>query len=471
MLSQKKYLLLLGFFIYAVLLVGAIWFFKERTIFVDIAFHTFHFIVYKQLLLSNLRFAGAFTQGIPFVLIQLGASLKTILIAYSLDYWLFYFLCFIVIAYGFKNTSLAFLQALYLIFLSYDSFYWMQSELQLVASLIFVYVAYLLSLKNNGFLNLKYILFNILFLIILIFSHPLAIIPLMFVIIYFLVANKINTHSFLFISVASICIYLTKKYFFSNAYDDSISLDIAYWNTFPNWIWNPCTKNFLHYLLTDYFIYAIIGLFTIIYCVIQRKWLPILLLISFSVGLILMVSIAFHDGGEKFYFDNFYKLLGLFLLVIIYVELEGIMLTKLGAIIMVIIVLLRLNLTYTAHESYSERLNWLYNKINGCKKSNISRLSILPNRINMNQIKMTWGLPYESMLYSALLSPNKCVALFVPDKECDKADIENYLKNDTANLLTKHNETKMLTNFEAIDDSKLPPKYFNLKQMKYQLEK
>ncbi len=74
----------LGLATYTLLLILAVIYYLERTVFADIAFHLFSLIMTENWTIQNFRFGALFTQFLPLLGIKLGVSLQSLLLSVGL---------------------------------------------------------------------------------------------------------------------------------------------------------------------------------------------------------------------------------------------------------------------------------------------------------------------------------------------------------------------------------------------------
>ncbi len=69
---NKKVVLLIGIITYAILLLFSVFFFKERTVFLDVAFHIFQIVKTGDFTIQAGRFGAALTQIFPLASAKVG---------------------------------------------------------------------------------------------------------------------------------------------------------------------------------------------------------------------------------------------------------------------------------------------------------------------------------------------------------------------------------------------------------------
>lgn len=100
---MKKHLILLGHLSLIVTAILAIYFFKERVLYVDPGQQLFEMINEGNYKVFVGRHSMMINQTIPLIAIKMGLSLKTLMIVYSISFVVIYYLCFLLSVYKFKN--------------------------------------------------------------------------------------------------------------------------------------------------------------------------------------------------------------------------------------------------------------------------------------------------------------------------------------------------------------------------------
>src|SRR5688500_6624249 len=100
---MKRHLIILGHLSLIITAILAIYFFKERVLFVDPGQQLFEMINEQNFKVFVGRHSMMINQTIPLIGIKMGLSLKTLMILYSISFVIIYYLCFLLSVYKFKN--------------------------------------------------------------------------------------------------------------------------------------------------------------------------------------------------------------------------------------------------------------------------------------------------------------------------------------------------------------------------------
>lgn len=126
MTERRAYYLSLGAL--AILAVMSVIWYRERVLYVDPTYVSFEIIHSKALAISERRYGAFVTQGFPLIGVWLGLSLKTILVAYSASFYVFY-----LVVVGFlgwwRQYALGILMVMYLTLIVSDVYFWPNNEI------------------------------------------------------------------------------------------------------------------------------------------------------------------------------------------------------------------------------------------------------------------------------------------------------------------------------------------------------
>lgn len=182
---NRQQLLIFGIIVYSIQLFFAGIFYKERTVFTDIAFHLFQILKNENFAIQNNRFGAAFTQIFPLIALKLNLSLQQITFVYSEAFIIFYFLIFITTIRCFKNLNIALAWLGFNTVVVTHTFYWIQSELPQGMSFAFLYFALLDNILKKEKIPNYFFPLAFIFLVIVCFTHPLLIFAEIFVLFFF----------------------------------------------------------------------------------------------------------------------------------------------------------------------------------------------------------------------------------------------------------------------------------------------
>ena len=102
--------------------------YRQRMLFVDPAWITFNIVNHHAFAFAEHRFGAFITQMIPLMGAFFGWSLKTILLLYSVSFYLFYLGTVLILGLVLKQKPLALLLVVYLTLFVSDGYYWPNNE-------------------------------------------------------------------------------------------------------------------------------------------------------------------------------------------------------------------------------------------------------------------------------------------------------------------------------------------------------
>lgn len=216
---QATSLKYLGYFFWLILLLYSMYFYLERSTFMDGGFQIVELINSHNFGVYHYRMTNPLTQILPLIFTELGLPLKAILLAYSVNTLLFLFTIYVLITEWCKNIYLGWVQLLFLTLIVSDSFFFIPPEFYQGMSLLLLWWAILLQ-KNTETSSWTSIGLHLL-LIPIIFDHTLLLCFFLFSWCFYLLHEKkyiswITYYSYLFMAIL---IYLTKAQFYTNWYD------------------------------------------------------------------------------------------------------------------------------------------------------------------------------------------------------------------------------------------------------------
>jgi hypothetical protein len=159
-----------------VLLAGALFYYKERMLFIDAPHILFRIINDGELQITEHRYGSFITQMVPLIGMKLHLSLRAVTLLYSASFYLFFLSVALLLIYKFKNYGLAILFGLYLTLFVSATYYWPNNEVHQGIAWLFLVIAINFSFaKKEGLLPLKLLLFASSFFL-AIWTHPLVMI-------------------------------------------------------------------------------------------------------------------------------------------------------------------------------------------------------------------------------------------------------------------------------------------------------
>lgn len=423
--------------------------------FIDSSFMLFLILKNGTLAIQNFRFGAAFPQIIALISSKVGVSLKAILLLYSISFVVFSLGIYSAVKYLIKNEKIALSILLFNVLMISATFYWMHSEqIQGTAWLLLFF-----ALQFNNPLKNKYPEINAalsyLLLFIVAFVHPIMIFQFSFIAIFLFISKieylgqpskKELISSSLFFGI----VFIIKLVFFKNYYDaGAISNVKNFIDLFPNYFTIQSNKNFLKYVISDYYLVIILLFVNSIIYFKNRNWRKLLLLDFFFIAYLLMVNVSYKNGADKFYIESHYLSLSLFVIISFVFDVFPLIEMRKGILILLALIIIRLTHIYISHIPVTKRLNWERQYL--AKTANLPQKKIVTGNeyVPIDTLLMTWSTPYEFWLLSTL-EQNSTRSIVI---------LENV---DALDWALKENKT-FITNWGNFKYENLPSKYFIMK--------
>lgn len=308
MKENKRFICVYSAIIFFVLLIFSVLYAKERIIYTDSGNYLFFAIQSKSFFIAHNRFI-AYLFEIPLVIgIKNHLSLQTITVLYSIGYFIPDLIVLSVLVMVFKDyTKTLMLVLLWIVGNNYDFFY-TASEFHkgIYFSLLFwCFLEKYLVRRNKGILS---ILFSL--MIILIWSHPLIIFPLTFVLIYVYIKDEqFQQNKRYYGIIISLFFFLIvfKLYFFnSNHENGKYGFISGIIDSFPYYK-TRLFDTFFGYSFAHQL--SFLGLISINIFVLarQQKKAILVLYLSFLIGYWFLITASFYTNTYDFYIEHLYK--------------------------------------------------------------------------------------------------------------------------------------------------------------------
>ena len=459
----------LGYLTWLVLLLFSIIFYKERAVFLDGGFQLVEIINAKSFKIYHNRPTHPLTQILALMAIYLKLPLKWVMVAFSINFILFFAGIYHIIVRYLKNDFLGWVQLFFFTLLVLDRFYFLTSELFQGMSLLCLWFAVLL--RYSKLSDKRTVIFLMILLIPIIFNHKLlSPFFLFFWVFFFLEKPELRHIRYYGLLVWMFLIAFWRSRLFTNWYERA--KQVEFWNNFdqyyPNFHLIPAHQKFLVKAFEWYYFYPLfLGTVVIIYGLASLKKLPdwqikapvwkLLLVITANIGYVLMAHIGNPESKYRFYSELTFMaisvLVSLPLLFDFFSKLKN---TKLVAVCFFVLIIIRLTTIGINHQTFENRNNWYLSQLKNSNYLQTNRLIIKEAAVPMDTMLMTWSASHETLLLSAIPSPDSAKTLLIAT---DEAQYMKYLEEENC----------FLTNFKKMEAIELNQDYFRLKKGKYKL--
>jgi hypothetical protein len=416
------------------ILIQGVWaglFYVERMAFLDAAFVLTQIIHEGKPVIMVGRYGSVLTQFWPWIGVKAGLSLNALMLLYSLSFPIL-FMTVAWILYMLRQYVYVIVLGLYFVMFYTDSFFWTNNEIHQAVALFCLGTGlyeYHVSLKRSPRVLFFWMSMFIVGLAIL--THPLMIIVSLYFILYHFVARRegLKKNSYLSLYIFVLFSVLV-KYMLSQAnWYDGQKLQVLSHLRMNDVISHMSGGEFFRFFAEWPHYYPISMAFVIIWIIVavhQRLWLLLISSILFFTGHVWLVSLVV-DQFNRFYIESQWMLLSLFVgwPYMYHLDKTPSILKHITGFISVVAVLYWSYTLWDVSETYTERKEWIENKISWMTERDMGKMiidTLHPDEKKL--LKMTWGLPSESLLLSSRLGSS--VTFIFRENMVDTVNISDF---------------------------------------------
>jgi hypothetical protein len=401
--SHSKRIFWLGVFSYTILAILAIFFYKERTVFCDVAFRFFAIIKADECAIQANRFGSYFTQSFLYLSQTIGLPLKYVMINYSVGFVIYKALAFFICLKVLKKPQFALTILLVDVLIVSETFYWIQSELVESLTFLVLYFAFLQYSAERKVSILRLVLL-LGMLITSVFFHPLSFINLTFLTIFLFLSTENTTFKkYLLIGFPiMLSILIIKSLYFKTAYDTSATSGLNnFVRFFPDYYSIKSNRHFGYHVLTDYYFLPIFWVTLLAYYAKARQKIKFALIFCFVFGYLLLINVSLPEGHIIFHMESFYMPLSLFVALPFVVDILPLLAKKQALVLLFFIISCRLVHIGFQHEKFTAPIEWKEDLIKKTAHLENKKLAIYYKDAPEN-LMLTWGSSYEFWMLSTL---------------------------------------------------------------------
>lgn len=410
------------------LLLAMSWhFYLERVAYYDLAFHLFTFIHTKSLFIQNRRFVAAVTQLPTLLALRLGWPLWAVMRLYSVVFVLYYLAVYVGSARWLRNEQAALLMPLALVLIGARTFYWAQSELpQALAALVFYYAG----VSRQAPVQLRASTLALAALVpVVIFGHPLAIFPFLFLWAYdWLLNQRWRDWGYYGLLALGLGTYQVRSALIPpGSYEaNNMTFLPSLKLYFPHYFSLPSFTEFWHLGATNFLALPVLLLLLSAYYLRQRSWLAaakLLLMWGFVLGYAIVVNVSKPDFVEATYLENLYLPLAFFVAAPFALELlpaleqhAGRRGPVLAASLLALLLVSRVAYTYYLHTPYTAYQHWLARVLAYTRQFPEQRFMLDDQNADPTHLREGrpwWASAYETALLSARYRPDSAQSVYI----------------------------------------------------------
>ncbi|MCW3120708.1 MAG: hypothetical protein JWQ38_200 [Flavipsychrobacter sp.] len=394
----------------AVQVILSVIFYKERVFFADASFVLFNVINKAKVFVLNDRWGSFITELPPYLFIKLHLPIKQVIFAYALSFNSFVMIIAAAIAYLHKQYKLVILLALYSFLFASDSFFFL-ADTHVGIAWMFLFFSVTLYLRDKQFHILVISIPFAILLYLAVTTHFIIIIPTVFLWVYLIADNNnwpFSRNNTIFLSLLFIAI-IASKFLLVNpvSYDSdhlkgvkNISL-----KSIPEAFGKPELIAFYYRCLNNYWWSVIVFILSAVYLVRSKKYILLSWFLASVTGYFILIGITYGDPNSN--------------ILLCHVELEWISLGiivsvpfvfqclpninfRLGIGILVLVFVTRTIYICNSMAIVKKREQEKSSILNQMKKKGIHKLALLEMSYTQSKYLITWAIPYESLLKSAM---------------------------------------------------------------------
>ena len=418
----------LGLLIFTCVLIGSIYFYKERVMYIDSAYYVFNMINNGIPNVEHNRYALFLYQLLPWALLKLNFSIPLILKTFSFSHILIHAIAFSILL-KIKQNKIALLLALMQIICYRECFYLSVNETSLAITSSLLLSGLLRTAKEyKNQILLRFLCFF--YILTAIFSHPMAALIVPFVLFYHFITTPLVNKSLTIICISAFLAVLIIKHLTSSSssyetelYEQiknsgAIISNLSEVYSFKYFAGGINLKSNFIQLYCAPLIGFIVSSF---YWIRKKKYLLTSFLIISNIGLWLIVIILFNRGdGNMFMEKNFAPWIFISLYPFIDIQIQKNK-TKILSFLILIYSVNAMYGIYEASKPYTKRYKIIENILVSESTINHHKLLIQDTLVNHDIWLGTWALPYETLLMSKVLKvPNSSIRIYKNEESINK---------------------------------------------------
>jgi len=439
-------------------LIGlCVFLYKERVIVSDMSFLMTYLLIEQKPYFFFVRIVAVLPQFFALVAIWCHCSLQTAMIILSMSTQLLYLIIYLVAFKFSKKRILFFLVPLNLVLLVNEVFFWPVSEVQQGLIWLCLYAVFLFEKKWEQHSLLKWLGINIAIIIWVQFLHILLFFPILFLIIYYYDSESalFSRKSFYHLSVCLIVFAIRYKIGTLNWYEkEKMHLGEAIRHNLPHFFSLASVQAFLHRLPACYSLYLLLLAGTLIWLLMHKRYMGTLVMMVFSLGYWILVMISSAED-TRFYSENMLLPLGFMVSLAIVADIIPTLNMNYTPLLFLLIIVIRLGGIYQSHYDYTVHDSVYTPYLDYLKDKSLNGVIVDNKLIDQKKAIVTWSSSYETLLITALVSPDSCRVVLMND---NISKYNRYLQSDTM----------LITTYEVWGKSQLPERYFKLRGGKYE---
>jgi hypothetical protein len=422
-----KHIRILGhivFFIYAFM---AVYFYLERTLYIDSAYSIFNIINAEFFTVEAKRYSVVIPQVFPLLAIHAGLPLKGILLVFSLSFIIVYYLVFLICTYTLKNEIAGITIVLVLCLMIRQSFFHIVTETHqgLIYSCLFYAFLESQNIKNRNTLlgHFYHLGAGSLIILLCFFSHPATIFSLVFILTFILFDKKDykNVRYPYFILLIFIIYLIKALYTDSNSYEGGFFAELKNSPTVIKSFFDIYSTQFLLTRFFQLYITAFILLAsTVLFYLFKKEYKKLVIFPGMIFSALFITNIIYNKGDSDIMMERAYMPFAVMIGIAFFKDLYPFLYGKSKILApMVVVTILGFSIIniITTSSIFKNRIAYIGNLINNTSAIDSNRKYLLAKEdVNMDIVHIPWTFAVETLLYSSLDDPKASKTIYLFDK-------------------------------------------------------
>lgn len=443
---------------FAVMAIFAVVFANERFQ-ADGAHYLLHVVQSESFRVEHQRFILIFSQGLPWLGVQLGLPLGSIIVLNSINPVVWWLVLFLYATYFLRDRHAGIGIILTHVFGVLHIQFTPMYEIWYGVPLIILLYSHL---RNNRVSRAVDRIFFFAVLITTLFAHPLLPIAVAFVFLYHIAEEKkIDWKIAIPVALVVAGWYVAKKLMLTEYEAGKMSLVGAEWNDSPKHLLEPGYYGKLAvFFLTWYLIPCILMLWLLVFFILRKLRWQLLLTSAFFFGHILLINYTHtNDPVLSPYFERMYlPLIPIVLIPFLFTLCRELEFSRPFILLsLLLIVGWRIGRFCDVGGDYRQRTELTTRLIAKAQQGTGSKFIIAQSDVNSCFRWVDWSYPMETLLRSTATEPYKSVTIVTQEDLAENGNTE------------KLNEGEFLfRRWDVMKDKDLNPEYFRMEKGKYQ---
>ena len=393
------------------------YFYQERTTLFDSGSFSFQILHSEYFFFPLDRYGCAVTQLIPLGLLKLtNCSLTLFLITYSFSLVLFYYVIFLIIAYGLKDSRVVYVYLLTLCLTYRNTFYFGVSEFSQALALTVLLYAILKNVITKDLTKLRKRMISFLLIYSLYFFHPLSILVIVFTLATIIIQyNQYTNKQIILLLLFSVIWFGYNMFVLSQAQDYQAGRMEGFKEFFiteHEFLSLPSVLYFKKFILGTPIFSFLIGGLSIIVLWLNNKKLLALFFCVYPLAFLMFIFIAYYKGESPNMYEQYYIYFGFFIAVILDATTAKYRLNKTHLFTLIALLMINIQSIYSAHKSPSKKISYIKQITKKGAKYKNKKYFVKTKDYPYSFGWSTWALSYETLLLSSL--NENSVVFYVP---------------------------------------------------------